>query len=55
MSIYEYLLLENAQILKRIFEDKLKEKQENINELLAQLNDNNNFLKDNVSRETFEI
>lgn len=55
MNLYDYLLLENAKILKRIFEDKLKEKQENINELLAQLNDNNNFLKNNVSRETFEI
>lgn len=59
-NLYLFLLKDNVNILMKIFKIKLEEKQENINELLEQFNENNEFLeklniKDNVSRETFEV
>lgn len=59
-NLYLFLLKDNVNILMKIFKMKLEEKQEDIEELLEQFNENNEFLekldiKNNVSRETLDV
>lgn len=49
-ELYTYILKDNVKILKTIFNDRIKENKDKVNELLEELKENNEFLQkiDNI-------